>query len=357
MATVAFGDDGTIVSAGRDGLVRAFAVCSRRIRVDDFGTRGSSSAVLAVDGSTYAQLDDDGTITAVDLRERAMLPIPALTSPAPSAIALSGRREELPVRFPSGTVDLVRLDGASPAQPEGRSFAPEVSGGVDGLAFAGPGEVLAIVGTALVRFDTSPPYTPAVGELAGTAITGVVADAAGRRAVAVTFAGEVLAVEVDQLGGGQRVGGPGQPVTALQVIDDGTIAAAGVGHVTLVDVATGEHTVTGALGDPVTDLAADRTGLVVTGGRLFQGGGGPLGADALIDMAADETLFERTVAGSAMTAVAVQPAGDVVATGNDRGEVELRDARSDTGIAELRLAGAVADLAFACDGEVVVGGE
>ena len=95
-----------------------------------------------------------------------------------------------------------------------------------------------------------PAVRPCCGRAGRNRDHGVVADAAGRRAVAVTFAGEVLAVEVDQLGGGQRVGSTGQPVTALQVIDDGTIAAAGVGHVTLVDVATGEHTVTGGSATP-----------------------------------------------------------------------------------------------------------
>ena len=212
------------------------------------------------------------------------------------------------------------------------------------------------MGDALVRLQTSPPNHAAASGLAGAAITGVVTDVDGRRAVAITAAGEALSVEVDQLGGGQRLGSIGQPVTALQVTHDGTIAAAGVGHVTLIDVETGKHTVIGAPGNPVTALAADRTGLLVTGGRdVFEGGGGPLGADALIDLAAGETFFEHTVAGSAVTGVAVHPAGHVVAIGNDRGEVQLREARSDRRIADLRLAPAVADLAFTSSGDELVG--
>ena len=115
VAAVAFGDDDVIVTAGRDGLVRAIAPATGESLWTTSVPRGSSSAVLAVDGSTYAQLDDDGTVTAVDLREQEVLPVTAPTrSPAPSSIALAADGRTLAIGFSSGAVDVVQLDGSAP---------------------------------------------------------------------------------------------------------------------------------------------------------------------------------------------------------------------------------------------------
>ena len=103
-------------------------------------------------------------------------------------------------------------------------------------------------------------------QLVGGRVTGLTVDPTGATAAAVTETGETILLDLDRSSLSRPLSNAGQPVTALSVDADGTVAAAGDGQVALLDLATGDRRVLTMSDHPVTAVSIS-DGLLVTGGR------------------------------------------------------------------------------------------
>ena len=310
------------------------------------------------DGTRYAQLGEDGALTVVDIGAdggRTVEPsagsgsIGEATALAWSAdgrtVAVGDRFGGVHVVDPESgdTTDLGRLADLGSAGS---------TGGIEQLAFARSGDVVASAGGAIERFDIAARRAAGARHFVGGRITGLTVDPTTGTAAAVTETGELILLDLDRSALSRPLGNAGLPVSALSIDADGTVAAAGDGQIALFDLATDTRRVIPMSGHPVNAVS-------ISDGLLAGGGGGldnsgQAGAYTVVEIESGNRVVERP-AFFDVTAVALQPGGELFAFGDERGQVRLLEVGAGGQVHEFpSLPAAAVALAFSPAGDELV---
>ncbi len=355
---VAYRRDGSLLTAGRDGLLRSFSLTTGKELWSTSMPREAVAGGFDGDGSRYAQIGQDAKLTVIDIDTgggHAVTTAGFASSVEPTALTLSGDGRTVAVGDRSTGVQVLELNGGATAEL-GRLDSGDVpdgaTAGIDKLVFTSDGELLATAGGAIGRFDIAGKRSAGAVELVGGRVTGLAVDPTGGTAAAVTETGETVLLKLDGSSLARPLSNAGQTVTALAVGKDGTVVAAGDGQVALLDFVTGRRRVLTVPGHPVTAVSSS-SGLVATGGRdasILTG----TASHTVMDITTGSQVSERDWF-FPLTAVALQPGGKLVAVGDGRGQVRLLDARTADDIHDLHsLPAATAALAFTASGDKLV---
>ena len=359
VVAVGYRRDGSLVTAGRDGLLRSFSVATGKELWSTSLPRQAVAGGFDGDGSRYAQIGEDAKLTVIDIDASGGRAVPTAgfaSSIEPTALALSADGRTVAVGDRSTGVHVLELDTGATAELGRLASGDVIEGsttGVEKLVFTAAGELLATAGGAIGRFDVAGKSTAGTVQLVGGRVTGLAVDPTGATAAAVTETGETVLLELDRSNLARPLSNAGQPVTALTVDTGGTVAAAGDSQVALLDFVTGNRRVLTVPGHPVSAVSS-MGGLLATGGR----------DSSILTGTASHTVIDikkgsRVIGHDwffAVTAVALHPGGELLAIGDERGQVRLLDVRTARGIHDLQsLPAATAALAFTATGDRLVG--
>jgi WD40 repeat protein len=360
---LAYGSGHSLLTAGDDGLLRAFSVSngqelwSRSIPV------GALAATFDANGSTYVQTQPDRSLSVIDVGGgSSVLAGGRDTNDTVSALALSANGRRVAFGTSSGIVKVLDRDSGTTSdlgRISSQTAASSVEG-VDALVFTPAGEVLATAGGSITRLNPANSDNREPLQLVGGRVTGLAVDPSGETATAVTETGEAVVFALRRPGLGRPLANAGQPVTALTVAQGQLVAAAGDSQVALWDTASDHRRVLPMPGHPVTAIAASGDGtLLAVVGRDFVLNGIQTSTYAVVDVNSGRLLVEaawypNTVAA---TAVALQPAGTLLAIGDEHGgQVRVFEATTGRPVRDLNSpAAAIAALAFTPSGQELVG--
>ena len=355
---LAFQRDGGLVTAGRDGLLRAFAPVTGAQRWSMSLTGDAIVGSFDRFGSRYAQLGRDADLTVIDIDGGGELTSldDLVIDHDVTALTLSANGRALGLGDRRGGVHLVEVDSGDAAELgrlAGREAPDDSATAIEQLAFTASGGLLATAGGLIGEFDLDGRLGTIPVQLVGGRVTGLAVDLTGQSAVAITETGETILLELDGSSLGRPLSNAGGPVIDLAIGQD--VVAAGDGQVAVLDLATGERRLLALPGRPVTAVSVAGSLLAAGGAGVVRGGDGPFGSYTVIDIASEEVLVDEVLSAS-VTAVALHPDGELLAVGDEGGNVLLLESTTGRPVGEIeQLASAVVGIAFRADSGEVVG--
>jgi len=347
---LAFRRESGLVTAGRDGLLRAFAPTTGApqwsMSLPGHAIAGSFDHV----GSRYAQLDLEAQLTVVELdtaRTRIPVNIPFGEGQL-TALTLSANGRMLGLGDRQGGVHLLDIDRGDVAELGrlgGRNLLDESSAAaVEQLAFTASGGLVAAAGGVIENFDRRGRQGASSVQQVGGRVTDLAVDPSGQ-AAAVTETGETILLQLEGSGVGRLLSNAGAPVLDLSNSGE-SVTAAGDRQAAVLDLATGSRRMIDLPGRPVTALSMAESLLAAGGAGVVRGGGGPFGSYTLVDVRSGEVLVDDIVS-APVTAIALHPDGELLAVGDAGGNLLILDSTTGRPVAELdQMASAVTRLAF-----------